>query len=100
MGTTKRTKAATPPMMSRLLESMGVVVRRVGMASRASGARHRAAIARRVDVFDAHALAGAHADAQRAVRRLEGAEHLDDLTVDLEGHDPLPVGVERRHGGR
>src|SRR4051812_24178758 len=61
---------------------------------------HGAAPARGVDVGDAHDVAGTDADAAGAVVRNERSEQLHDLAVDVDGDEPVAIGVEAGHGAR
>src|SRR5205807_4764837 len=75
IGTTRKTPTSTAPMMTRgLLKRLLNMKHPVGL--RESGFSDRAAISVGVDVFDAHGVASANANARVAIRRDQRAKAL------------------------
>src|SRR3569623_387006 len=56
------------------------------------------AAAGRIDLRDAHGVARADTDAEGALVRGECGEELNDLAVDLERYEAVPVRVEAGNG--
>jgi hypothetical protein len=61
---------------------------------------HRAPIPVSVHRFDAETVTGTHADPGIAVLVSQGAEHLHELSIELDGNEPVSARIEARRGAR
>src|SRR5689334_17252101 len=92
--TTAGSSSSTSAMSAVMIIQSWIIVRLLSGSER----RHDAPVPRRVDLLDADEVTGAHSNTRRAVGRAQRGEHLDDLPIQLQRHQPVPVPVESGNG--